>query len=115
MDIDRARAACARRCKHLHCTGLGHLTRWSHRCQLVDITVPAPPCGVADCGVESVGLLPAGRRCAAHLPPQPDPSASVDQLRGQLRVVREYGEATTDPLGRTGPLNQYRIPTRGQP
>lgn len=125
MDLDRARTACASRCRHAACTGRGELVRWAHRCQLVDVRIPLPTCAIDGCTAEAVGLLPRGWLCGDHRPaqPQPDPTRTVDGLAAlvellpwQLALVeRVYGEATTDPLGRSGPLNQYRIPTRRAP
>lgn len=65
-------------------------------------------CSVPGCG-EVGALLPRGVRCVSHRPEHPAPG---EVPASPPRPTRTYGTATTDPLGRTGPLNQYRLPTR---
>jgi len=107
---------CRRTCGFPACTGKGSTVHYAHRCQLVpDAPIRFGPCGVQGCETEAVTLLPAGRRCAGHTPPQPrraDPVRPTPARRGPV----QYGEATTDPLGREGPGwhigKQSRLPVR---
>lgn len=98
---DRCRSTCSRGT----CTGKGDTARWAHRCQFAP-PPPPPACNV--CGAQAVDRFLPGWRCGDHAPTYPTPTASDPS---DPRPVREYGTATTDPLGRTGPLNQYRVPT----
>lgn len=105
-------ARCAATCRRGPCTGRGDLSRWAHRCQFVP-PPPPPACSLfvdgATCGAQAVGRYLSGHRCIEHAPAVPD---ITQPEPSPPRPPRGYGTATTDPLGRTGPLNQYRLPTR---
>lgn len=97
---------CAARCVWSSCTGKGHQLHTSHRCPLGPVP-PPPPCNV--CGDPSVDRFLPGWRCTSCSPSYPTPTPLPP---GPTRPAPDYGTATTDPLGRTGPPNQYRLPTR---
>lgn len=106
-------ARCAATCRRGPCTGRGDLSRWAHRCQFVP-PPPPPACSLlvdgSICGAQAVDRYLVGWRCSGHAPRRP----VVEPVEpSPAREPRTYGTATTDPLGRTGPLNQYRLPTRG--
>jgi hypothetical protein len=105
---DRCRSTCRRG----PCTGHGDLSRWAHRCPFAP-PPPPPTCTLyldgSMCGAQAVGRFLPGWRCSEHAPRLPD---TTPLPASPARAPREYGTATTDPLGRTGPLNQYRLPTR---
>lgn len=102
--IDRCRSSC----RWAHCTGKGAHAHYSHACPFAP-PPPPPPCNV--CGEQAVDRYLPGWRCASCAPPSSSPTAVSSS---PTRPPREYGTATDDPLGRTGPLNQYRLPTRGE-
>jgi len=107
-------ARCAATCKRGACTGLGSTSTYAHRCQFVP-PPPTPPCslwlGDRVCGARAVDLYLPGWRCEQHRP-SPRSTSPASPVPSTTRAPREYGTATTDPLGRDGPLNQYRLPTR---
>lgn len=97
---------CSSTCHRHRCTGKGDTEPWAHRCQFAP---PPPPPACNICEAEAFDRFLPGWRCLDHSPgyPLPKPQPVSDP-----RPVPTYGTATTDPLGRDGPLNQYRLPTR---
>lgn len=61
-------------------------------------------CSVPDCGRSPARLLPRGWLCVElHLPPQPNPQPSRRPSPSESLDPPQYGDATTDPLGRDAP------------
>lgn len=111
----RAQRMCAGRCLWMLCTGKGSTHHTAHRCGLSELVPDPDPC--SRCGHPSILRIPSGERLCddcAPVQPVPDPARAAEALACRELPGPDparYGTATGDPLGRTGPLNQYRIPT----
>ena len=112
-------ARCAATCRRGVCTGLGSASLYAHRCQFVP-PPPPPSCTLlldgSTCGAAAAGRFLAGWRCEDHAPRRPSTAPSSTPSPSEHRSPREYGTATTDPLGRDGPGwhtgKQSALPTR---
>lgn len=110
MDTETAARLCRNTCKHSACTGRGSLSRWAHRCQLAPLPeLPPVPCSRKGCDRDSVGMLPDGRVCCDHMPPQP---TGYTLPEPEARPRRAYGphDPATAPMTVTV-LGSGRWPT----